>query len=480
MKPSRKQPSRQRSILIPLWVVMLVFLADSPFSLAQPADSLKSKIESAVDRALQDQKQDLQLRLDRIKASEGRAFPALRVFSDSLIAVKSDSLSPESADSIRREVREYLDELRGLMTEQHSDFAGYYPDFDTLLLDLKNDEYEDFEEFELILDATRAEIAGMVHEIDSMMNAMLNESMAGAREFTRMSVDGYIQERQADGTSGTAVEEEAEAEEESTFTVSLGFSNQFSYRGRTSDSVKNASLTPSAMYVHPSGFYASASLYWLSNAEPRLSEFDLGVGYMWDISDRFNLTIGYTRLFYKKSSELYSRKITGKILGNTVERDVVFTLLDNPQNKVGLDLGYEIPSIVDLALSSEFTFGGGYDFDCSFGLSHDFIFEEALFSNDLSFTPSAGVYFGFTYNYKKGSVKKTGENSYDVAVVKKVAGIAIYDYQITLPLSYSIGNFSIGPAFSVNIPANAISSTRGKSQVSESSSSFSLDLSYKF
>jgi len=200
------------------------------------------------------------------------------------------------------------------------------------------------------------------------------------------------------------------------------------------------------------------------------------VGYSWDITDAFNISLGYTRLFYRDSSSvLFTRKITSVITESNV--DITGNYIDSPKNKLGLDIGWDILSVVDLLVTAEYTFGTGYDFNSSIGLSHRFVFKELLFSNDLSFTPGISAYVGLLYGYKKGKVKKNG-TLIEVEILKNTTGVAIYDYSLSLPLSYSIGDFSIAPALTIDFQAGSGSSKKNDTSSSERTASFSLSLSY--
>jgi hypothetical protein len=461
-------PSGSRSSF-PFRLALVALTMALSIASATAQDSLRPRITRAVEEARQTAKRDLAARFDRLAQHENRFTAGFQRWCDSLLRARADSLAPEDADSLRASIAEARKEIREVFRDQQAELAQYGLDFDTLLLDLAADDYDAYDDFAELLDTTRVEIARLWAGVDEGFEEILSGWSGATTDILRLDAAAAAEALRADAGDGEAVDTP------SIFTAGLSLSTGFNYRGRTADSAGSGSSTLSLMYMHSSGFFASVNVFYLRNATPHLNEADVSLGYDWSISDRFSLSLAYTRMFYDAQSAIFSRAITLKLPEGNV--DVVATLNDNPRNRMELDLAYQIPSVLDLSYSAEYLFGGGWDADMSLGCSRNFTFEEALFSHDLSFTPGLSSWFGLLFSYKKGAVKKSG-SLIDIAIDKKGTGIAIYSYQLSLPLTWKLGAVDLSFSTLLTLSTNANAKFTGSTKKSEVASSFSLGVSY--
>jgi hypothetical protein len=424
------------------------------------ADSLRNRIVR--ERLAEQERTDQSL--TRLDALLEQTRNTLKEFKG---AVCQDKRFVEGGmDSIQRELNESLAELSDAFTDQRGSLTDFARTYDSLYMDLMEDEDADSEEYVDLFNDTKNTIMELRKEVDTNFAQQLDEMLNAMKSSLSLIVESYVEEFPAGGPHQQSSDPPAAPATgaASLISIGLGYSSTYSYLGRTS-STKQAALTPSLMYLHSSGLYAIAAINWLSRQTPHVNEFDFGVGYTLDLSDHLEASIGFTRMIYKDSSFKFTRTI------QLSDKNVTLSYQENPQNKIDLGFEYSIVSIAEISWTGEYLFGGGQDFDMSFGVKHRHKYSKILFGADLSFDPALTMAFSASNRYKLS--KKSAALAY--AVEKKIVGIEIADYQLVLPVTCTMGGFSVAPALNLDLPQNEAKKVSGYQFLS-----FTFSMAYTF
>lgn len=227
------------------------------------------------------------------------------------------------------------------------------------------------------------------------------------------------------------------------FSLGMSYLSNSVYNGRK-DSLATPYLTPSLGYYDKSGFFVSGSLsYLMRSGSSRIDLFSLEAGYDFTIK-KFDGEIAVSKSFYNDSSTNVKSQISASVYASG-----------------GYDLGFIKPSF-DAAVD----FGSATDFMLGLGLEHSFY----AANDNLEITPtfmangSTQNYYGSYYNKRRvGGKRKTGGIVYDVsAVVENASQFKMLDYELSLPLHYTMNKFgfSITPVYAIPVNPAVVTITR--------------------
>jgi hypothetical protein len=237
-----------------------------------------------------------------------------------------------------------------------------------------------------------------------------------------------------DAKDSTAAASEAVSapDRTSSFTVGTTYSSRSVWQGIDQNN-GNAVLTPALIYKHWTGISASLSSSRLDGQAIPWGQTTLGLGYDLDVTDHFAIAFGVDHYIYADSS----------LPKSTIKNDVSLTLT------------YET-SILTPALNATYGFAKPKgNPSLSLQASHSFDVEKFL-GGSLSVEPTvlgnAGTLNGITFKSQK--VKLANGKT----VIRKVAlansKFNITDYDLSLPVTYSIGIFTLVPEPVYAIPVN--------------------------
>lgn len=239
----------------------------------------------------------------------------------------------------------------------------------------------------------------------------------------------------------------------SRFEAGISYQSNDVYLGRRDSSVLSY-FTPVLSYYDKSGLYFSASAGYLSDAQSsRVDVVTLEGGYIFT-SGNYDGQLNISKLFYNSQST----SVTSEIKASA-----------------GYQNGYDFGA-VKANLNLGFDFGMKTDYSASFGLDHGFSF----LHDKLEFTPSvymnAGTqnFYDNYYKNKRYSNKKNGRGTGNVVSgvtgsVVNPSNFKILDYELSIPLSYTINKLVINFTPTYAIPVNPslinIQSTGGSNKI---------------
>lgn len=264
------------------------------------------------------------------------------------------------------------------------------------------------------------------------------------------------------------------ADDNSYFEAGMSYLSNNVYLGRH-DSLKIPYLTPSFTYYNKSGFYAGTSLsYLVSVGDSRIDLVEIDAGYAFTMA-KFSGILAAEKDFYSSQSK-NSRAETKGSLNGSISYDSVF---------------------IKPVLQAGIVFDTKDDYYLSLGLSHSFFFADDNFEIAPSFIINASTqnYYSSYYTRRKFKTKRknqTGTVTTTKAYLPKASEFKVMDYEFSLPVDYSLGNFifDVTPtgAFPLNpnvavvtvTPPSGISVTRTKTEKLSSSFYWSAGITYSF
>jgi hypothetical protein len=211
-------------------------------------------------------------------------------------------------------------------------------------------------------------------------------------------------------------------------------SNQV-YLGRR-DSTALPYFIPNLSYFHKSGLYASASVNYLKNStESRVDLVTVEAGYDFT-KGQYEGKISFTQFFYSSQSTNVASEMNSSIAYEN-----------------NLDLG-----LVKSTITGSLDFGSALDFVLALGIAHEF----SLVNDQLDITPSFGMNIASLNNYnayyknKKFKGVGTGHgNSNSVSgKIINAGAFQIKDYELSMPVSYTLGKCSFNFTPTYAIPVN--------------------------
>ena len=229
---------------------------------------------------------------------------------------------------------------------------------------------------------------------------------------------------------------ENDAPEKSHWETGLSYLNNSVYLGRQ-DSLKVPYLTPSLGYYNKSGFYITGTLSYLkSNRESRIDLFEIEAGYDLTIN-KFDGEISVAKDFYNSQSKNVKSETKG-----------------DANMSLSYDFGFIKPS-----LQGGITLSKIDDYSAGFCLEHSFFALDDNLEMDPSFLINASTqnYYGSYYSKRRYSGKRkklTGPGTIINAYLPNASEFKIMDYEWSIPLNYSCGNFIFNFTPTLAIPVN--------------------------
>ncbi|MFL5740785.1 MAG: hypothetical protein ACJ75B_11245 [Flavisolibacter sp.] len=271
--------------------------------------------------------------------------------------------------------------------------------------------------------------------------------------------------------SQTFAQDSLEEKQVSYFKFSGEYLSDNVYNGRK-DSTAIPYLTPTVGFYHKSGLFLVASASWLST-EHRLDEMTIQGGYGFS-KNKLEGEFSVEKSFYSNSS--YS--VTSEMSGD-----------------VSAYLGYDMGAI-KTSFTGTYTFGSATDYGLSVGLEHSFSLFQDRAGITPTFTANASTQNAYNSYYQKRKYAKSRKGkvvAYDItADLQNINDFKIMDYEASIPLSYSINQFTFECTPTLAMPVNpnqvvlTIKSSNGgsgKRTYTEhlgTASFVSLGISYKF
>lgn len=275
------------------------------------------------------------------------------------------------------------------------------------------------------------------------------------------------------------------------WTVGLESSNNSSFYGRnTAKQYPYAAAT--VTYMHRSGLWASSSSYQLFNTESYLDETDVSLGYNFQIRQRIDASMSYSRFIFSKNNPLlkavtanalsakaaldwkilYSGLTTSYIFGGGND---VFLVLENSRyvplnplwkgkHAIGLD-----PKISIIAGTQRFS------------ETHTTTTQKnntTSGSSPKSSTPVGGVLDLLkpgNGNNGSNSNGSNGSTTTTTTTTTQVSRFKVLNYEVKVPVVVTIDNWEIEPSWRYSIPVNLLEGDASKAQ-----SFYALNLSYTF
>lgn len=211
----------------------------------------------------------------------------------------------------------------------------------------------------------------------------------------------------------------------------VGFLSNNVFFGRK-DSVATPYITPALGYYHKSGLYINALASYLpTSGQNRFDLFTIEAGYAHKFGN-FDMQITGNKFFYSNSS--YN-------VESEIEADVVAAF--------DYDLHFVTPVVQGMVI-----FGPRTDYAASLGLEHSFY----AIKNKLTITPSVMAnastqnYYNSYYELRRYALKRLiklsalnrDSISYTIsAYVINASKFQILDYEISMPINYTIKKFTL-------------------------------------
>ncbi len=252
----------------------------------------------------------------------------------------------------------------------------------------------------------------------------------------------------------------------------ISYVNDAVFMGRR-DSIAAPYVLPSIGYYDKSGFFADASLSYLTGSEAnRVDLFLITAGYLFD-SNKWSGGVSGTAYFYNEDSYNVQSEIVGDITGI---------------------LTYDLKAFeVSLSASSYFNTNSSPDF---FG---GLMLDRTFYSNGRNFLidPTIAIYAGSQYFYqeyystsrlgnRKGQGKGSGVTEPSVDTIVEIAEASkfnILNVELSLPLQYYHKSFIFSFTPALAIPQSSATITTEDAILSENLESvfyFSAGISYWF
>ena len=164
---------------------------------------------------------------------------------------------------------------------------------------------------------------------------------------------------QTDATEPDEPSEEVDNSEKSYVSVGLSYDSKVLFQGRT-DGIQQFGMSPSVVYQHKKGFNASYSANFWSAEATQPSLHNLGMGWDFDLSNTWSLSLNYARWF----------------LGNGDATDASAL-----NNYASVDLSFA-PGTWSFSASPSFNFGSTAALALNFSATKFFIFKKIFGDND--------------------------------------------------------------------------------------------------
>lgn len=216
--------------------------------------------------------------------------------------------------------------------------------------------------------------------------------------------------------------------------ISLNYLSNSVYLGRA-DSVRTSLITPKLKYTFEAGIYLSAGIDLIpGRRKNKVDGGELALGWDYDITDDLSGGLSYTHYFYASTSTQVASAVAGAF---------------------NAFIAYDIAGIITPTLSADYNInkqGIAADAFINIGLSHDFNFgsndEWQVSPSVEANTGTQNFYNGYvTERKRKGAAATTTLQTYQA----ELRQYKLLDYEFSLPVQYSAGNFtaSFTPAYAL-------------------------------
>jgi hypothetical protein len=435
------------SALFVLFIFFLLSLSEISFSQDNTKILLNPQIENKIKEITLKEQDSMNLYLRRLETVKNNSIIELKKYCDSVISDNKDALNNENRKDFNKLIQSGIDSINIMIEDSEYWVTDLSYLFDSTIIIMKSKKYTDINKY----------FENLMH-FDSVVNDSLSKLEDEFRMYFMDSFEG-IKESIVDFVDDLIVVRK------SSLTISTEYNSAYSYHGKKIEGDQPV-LNTYILYSHFSGLRLSANYLALTKKLSSLGELELSLGYKYSIFENLDLKVDYTRLFYKTASLKYSTKIT--------DTSNNLILRNNPQNILRCAINYSIESYIDVGGNFNYSFTPGKDYEILMVLSRSFTFEKILFSHDIDLDPGLNLYYGSIYSLsnsknKDNSLVKEGQ------LQQKFSGFAIFNYELSLSLSYNLYGFFISLNYSYNILQNEL-----KKQGGANFSSLTYGLLYRF
>lgn len=256
---------------------------------------------------------------------------------------------------------------------------------------------------------------------------------------------------------------ENRAEKKSYGLINTNYYNNIVFLGRKS-SVKAPYLSVLAGYYHTSGLFINGGVSYLAaSGENRIDLFSIKTGYDF-YAKSFSAGISGTKYFFNTKSYTVKSELSGNLSAY---------------------MNYNF-DILDVYVDGSTYFGNTTDFIAGAAVSHTFY----AVNDNLTIIPSlylnAGTqnyYSDYNNNRRFGRHMLDGGGSQSLGTGMMGGSFTILDYELSVPVSYTIKKlgFSFAPVFAIPVSPATITNSQNTYKEDLSNSFFwSVGISYKF
>ncbi|WP_343693844.1 hypothetical protein [Chitinophaga sp.] len=257
--------------------------------------------------------------------------------------------------------------------------------------------------------------------------------------------------------------------EKSELIIGVGYGNNPAYGSKVNNGerpvVMKTFLSPTLGYYHKSGFYGTASNYYLFNSlGTPWFEWDFSAGYDYSKSKHFMTGVSYTRYIFADSADVPATPINNELFAYFYYRDWWV------QPGISLDFGWGSCEEAkgpkgpngEPALTRHLS---GNDFNIVAAVRHPFIFVDVLKTDDaFLLTPSVGLTMGTAryysnlraFQYISRSPWMKGNEPHEVfhpaTTRKSNTGFEMRALDLTVSASYIVGKFTLAPSYTIFKP----------------------------
>lgn len=252
-----------------------------------------------------------------------------------------------------------------------------------------------------------------------------------------LALQGKAQDKQPDSSSTDKTS--STKTRTSYWEAGVHYINDNVYLGRK-DSATIPYLTTSLGYYHSSGLYVNGSMSYTSEeGQGRIDLFTLEGGYEFSAGN-FNGGLSAAKYFYNAQSANVAAEMKGSLSAYA---------------------GYDL-NVVTLTAEGSMGFSTKPDFTAAFGMEHSF----SLADDKLEITPTVtanastqnyydGYYSNRRYKVSRKRQQSGGPSYYDVsAMVENASKFKILDYELSLPIKYTLNSFRFKLTPVLAIPVN--------------------------
>ena len=221
------------------------------------------------------------------------------------------------------------------------------------------------------------------------------------------------------------------------FVTTLGYGSNLAYFGRTQNRAFPYFST-AFDYTTKGGLFASAELFNLLHTPDLLGETDLSFGWIGDLSPSLDASVSYSRFIFASGSELVKASVN---------------------NSLNVHLGQDWGPFYS-RLSGNYLYGGSSgrgDGFLTFENSRYMEIPHLFTANDfLAIEPLVSASAG-TQSFAETSLTRRyvlGKRTRTTSQTTTSRKFSIVDYELALPVTYTLGKVSVAAAWRYIIPVN--------------------------